>query len=397
MTQKQYIDESEQVLLHTYTRYPLVLERGEGAYLYDTDGKKYLDFVAGIAVHALGHGNPELTAALKAQMDKLMHVSNLYYTVPLLEAAKKVTKAAQMDRVFFTNSGAEAIEGAVKSALKYAYTTKGGTDYEVIAMNHSFHGRTLGALSVTGNEKYRAPFAAFCGAVKFAEFNDLESVKALLTERTCAIILEPVQGEGGIYPATPEFLQGVRRLCDEQGVLLILDEIQCGMGRTGAMFTWQKFGVKPDIMVAAKALGCGVPVGAFLMTEKVAESSLTAGDHGSTYAGNPFVATAINQVFDIFEREHIIAHVNEVAPYLEQKLQELTDRFDCVEAHRGMGLMQGLVFNRPVSEIVNKAIENGLLLATAGTNIIRFVPPLIITKEQIDEMTEKLGRAIEAI
>lgn len=396
MTQQQYIDESEQVLLHTYTRYQLVLDKGEGAYLYDTDGKKYLDFVAGIAVHALGHGNRALSDAIKAQMDKLVHVSNLYYTVPLLEAAKKVTKAAQMDRVFFTNSGAEAIEGAIKSALKYAYTTKGGTDYEVIAMQHSFHGRTMGALSVTGNEKYRAPFAAFCGAVRYAKFNDLESVKALLSDKTCAIILEPVQGEGGIYPAEAEFLDGVRRLCDEKGILLIFDEIQCGMGRTGAMFTWQKFGVKPDIMVAAKALGCGVPVGAFLMTEQVAEHSLTAGDHGSTYAGNPLVTAAVSKVFDLFEENHIIEHVNEITPYLEQKLQELTDRYDCIESHRGMGLMQGIIFNRPVADIVGKAIENGLLTATAGANIIRLVPPLIITKEQIDEMLQKLSAAIEA-
>lgn len=396
MTQQQYIDESEQVLLHTYTRYQIVLDHGEGAYLYDTDGKKYLDFVAGIAVHALGHGNRELADALKQQLDRLVHVSNLYYTVPLLEAAKKATKAAQMDRVFFTNSGAEAIEGAVKSALKYAYTVKGGTDYEVIAMNHSFHGRTLGALSVTGNEKYRAPFAAFCGAVKFAEFNDLESVRSLLTDKTCAIILEPVQGEGGIYPASQAFLEGVRKLCDENGILLIFDEIQCGMGRTGAMFTWQRFGVKPDIMAAAKALGCGIPVGAFFMTEKVAGKSLTAGDHGSTYAGNPLATTAVSTVLDIYERNHIIDHVNEVAPYLEKKLQELSEQFECIETHRGIGLMQGLVFKKPVADIVKQAIQNGLLLATAGTNIIRFVPPLIITKEQIDEMADKLAAAIKA-
>ncbi len=395
MKQQEYIEASEQVLLHTYTRYQVVLDHGKGAYLYDTDGKQYLDFVAGIAVHALGHGNQELVDALKQQMDQLMHVSNLYYTEPLLHAAKSVTTAAKMDRVFFTNSGAEAIEGALKSALKYAYTTKGGTDYEVIAMDHSFHGRTLGALSVTGNEKYRAPFQAFCGAVKFAKFNDLESVRSLLTDKTCAIILEPVQGEGGIYPADPAFLTGVRKLCDDHGILLIFDEIQCGMGRTGAMFTWQKFGVKPDIMVAAKALGCGVPVGAFLMTEKVAQNSLQAGDHGSTYAGNPLVATAVNKVFEIYEKEHIIDHVNEVAPYLEQKLQQLSDRFDCIESHRGMGLMQGLVFNIPVTGIVNEAIKNGLLLATAGANIIRFVPPLIITKSQIDDMADLLSQAIE--
>ena len=396
MTQQQYIDESEQVLLHTYTRYQLVLDKGEGAYLYDTDGKKYLDFVAGIAVHALGHGNRALSDAIKAQMDKLVHVSNLYYTVPLLEAAKKVTKAAQMDRVFFTNSGAEAIEGAIKSALKYAYTRDKVTGHEVIAMEHSFHGRTMGALSATGTTKYREPFQAFCGAVKFAEFNNLESVKALINEKTCAIILEPVQGEGGIYPANPEFLQGVRKLCDEHDILLILDEIQCGMGRTGKLFAWQDYGVQPDVMTCAKALGCGVPVGAFVLNKKTAEHSLVQGDHGTTYGGNPLACAAVNAVFECYEKQHVVEHVAETAPYLEKKLDELVEKYDCLAARRGKGFMQGLVVTgRPVGEVINRAIENGLLVISAGSDVLRMVPPLVITKDDIDEMIEKLEKALQ--
>ncbi len=395
MTQQQYIDEAENVLLHTYNRYQIVFEKGEGVYLYDTDGKRYLDFMAGIGVHAFGHSNYALSDALKEQLDKLIHISNLYYSVPLIEAAKKVTKAARMDRVFFTNSGAEAIEGAIKAALKYAYIKKGTANSEIIAMENSFHGRTLGALSVTGNEKYRAPFTAFCGMVKYAQFNDLESVKALLNDRTCAIILEPVQGEGGIYPADSKFLKELKQICEERDILLIFDEIQCGMGRCGEMFAWQKYGIKPDIMTAAKALGGGMPVGAFLMTKRVAEKTLVAGDHGSTYGGNPFVTTAVSKVFDIFEEEEIIRHVNDITPYLEEKLQHLTEQFDCIETHRGMGLMQGIVFNKPVGEIVNRAIEKGLLVITAGPNIIRLVPPLIITRENIDDMIAILEKSIE--
>lgn len=395
MTQQQYIDEAENVLLHTYNRYQIVFEKGEGVYLYDTDGKRYLDFMAGIGVHAFGHSNHALSDVLKEQLDKLVHISNLYYSMPLIEAAKKVTKAARMDRVFFTNSGAEAIEGAIKAALKYAYIKNGTANSEIIAMENSFHGRTLGALSVTGNEKYRAPFTAFCGMVKYAQFNDLESVKALLNDRTCAIILEPVQGEGGIYPADPKFLKELKQICEERDILLIFDEIQCGMGRCGEMFAWQKYGIKPDIMTAAKALGGGMPVGVFLMTKRVAEKTLVAGDHGSTYGGNPFVTTAVSKVFDIFEEEEIIRHVNDITPYLEEKLQHLTEQFDCIETHRGMGLMQGIVFNKPVGEIVSRAIEKGLLVITAGPNIIRLVPPLIITRENIDDMIAILEKSIE--
>lgn len=391
---KEYIEEAEKALLHTYNRYQVVLDKGDGVYLYDMEGKKYLDFVAGIAVFALGYNNKEYNEALKAQIDKLIHTSNYYYNVPAVEAAKKIKKVSGMDRVFFTNSGAEAIEGAIKTARKYAYLKDGSRDHEIIAMNHSFHGRTMGALSVTGNPKYREAFEPMIGNIRFAEMNDFDSVKALVTDKTCAILFETVQGEGGIFPATQEFMEQVKALCEEKDILLILDEIQCGMGRTGAMYAWQRYGVKPDIMTTAKALGCGVPVGAFLMTERVAQNSLTSGDHGTTYGGNPLAAAAINKVLDLFEENHIIENVNLVAPYLEEKLDALVKKYDFIETRRGVGLMQGLVCNKPVADIINKALENGLILINAGTHIIRFVPSLIITKENVDDMIAILEQSL---
>ena len=383
---KEYIEEAERDLLHTYNRYQIVFDKGDGVYLYDLDGKKYLDFVAGIAVFALGYHNESYNDALKAQIDKLIHTSNYYYNVPAVEAARKLKKVSGMDRVFFTNSGAEAIEGAIKAARKYAYLKDGTTDHEIIAMNHSFHGRTMGALSVTGNPHYREAFEPGIGKIRFADMNDFDSVLSKVNDKTCAIILETVQGEGGIFPATEEFLKNVRALCDEKDILLILDEIQCGMGRTGYMYAWQKYGVKPDIMTTAKALGCGVPVGAFLMTEKVAAHSLTAGDHGTTYGGNPLACAAVNKVLDLFEENHIIEHVGEVAPYLEQKLDGLVEKYPFIKERRGAGLMQGLEFDRLVAPYINKALDKGLLLINAGTNIIRLVPPLVITKQNVDDM-----------
>ena len=394
---KKYIQEAEEALLHTYNRYQIVLDRGDGVYLYDLDGKKYLDFVSGIAVFALGYNNKEYNDALKAQIDKLLHTSNYYYNVPAIEAARKIKEVSGMDRVFFTNSGAEAVEGALKAARKYHYLKTGKADGEIIAMNHSFHGRTFGALSVTGNPHYREAFEPMIGNVKFADINDFDSVKAQVTEKTCAIILETVQGEGGIFPATEEFLTDIRKLCDEKDILMILDEIQCGMGRTGYMYAWQKYGVKPDIMTTAKALGCGVPVGAFLMTEKVGANSLVAGDHGTTYGGNPFACAAVGKVLDLFKQDNIIENVKEVAPYLEKRLDELKDEYDFIIDRRGAGLMQGLAFDRPVSEIINKALDKGLILINAGAQIIRFVPPLIITKENVDDMIEILRSCLESV
>ncbi len=395
MNMQEYIDEAEQSLLHTYNRYQIVIEKGKGVYLYDTDGIKYLDFVSGIAVFALGYGNKEYNDALKAQIDKVIHTSNYYYNMPAIRAAKKLKEVSGMDRVFFTNSGAEAVEGAIKAARKYAYLKDGTTDHEIIAMEHSFHGRTFGALSVTGTPKYREPFEPMIGNIRFARMNDLASVEELINDRTCAIILETVQGEGGLVPATEEFLKGVKALCEERDILLILDEIQCGMGRTGHMFAWQRYSVKPDIMTTAKALGCGVPVGAFLMTEKVAANSLAAGDHGTTYGGNPLACAAVEKVLDLFGENHIIENVREVAPYLEQRLEELKEKYDCITERRGTGLMQGLVFDCPVRDVIERALENGLLLINAGADILRFVPPLIISKENVDEMIEILESCIE--
>lgn len=384
---KQYIEEAETALLHTYNRYQVVLEKGNGVWLYDIEGKKYLDFVAGIAVFTLGYGNREYNDALKEQIDKVIHTSNYYYNVPAIEAAKKLKAVSGLDRVFFTNSGAEAVEGAVKTARKYAYLKDGSTDHEIIAMNHSFHGRTMGALSVTGNPHYREAFEPGIGNIRFADMNDFESVLSCVNEKTCAILLETVQGEGGIFPARADFLKKLRALCDEKDILLILDEIQCGMGRTGTMFAWQKYGVRPDIMTTAKALGGGVPVGAFLMTERVGQNSLKAGDHGTTYGGNPLACAAICKVLDLFEKNHIIDNVREVSGYLEEKLDSLVSKYEFILTRRGTGLMQGLVFDRPVAPVISAALDRGLILINAGADIIRFVPPLIITRENVDEMT----------
>ena len=392
--ENQYIQDTEQGLLKTYNRFPVVLDHGEGMYLYDTDGKKYLDFAAGIAVCGLGYGNQEFGNAIKSQVDKLLHTSNLYYNTTCGEAAKELKRVSQMDRVFFTNSGTEAIEGAIKAARKYAYLKDQRTDHEIIAMNHSFHGRSIGAVSVTGHKEYREPFEPMLPGVSFATFNDLDSVKALVSEKTCAIIMETIQGEGGINPATPEFLNGVRKICDENDILLILDEIQCGMGRSGSYFAWQQMGVKPDIMTMAKAIGNGIPVGAFAMTEKVAQHSLKPGDHGTTYGGNPLACMAVKTVIDIFEKEDLIGHVNEIAPYLTEKLEEVVSEFDCAVKVKGKGLIQGLQIPKPTGEVTKKALEEGLLIISAGQNVLRVIPPLIVEKEHIDEMIEKLKKAL---
>lgn len=397
MIKQTYIEEAEQSILHTYNRYPVIFDHGEGVYLYDTDGKEYLDFAAGIAVMAFGYHNTEYTEAIKEQADRLLHTSNLFYNAPMVKAAKRVLAASGMDRVFFTNSGTEAIEGALKAAKKYAYTRDGHAGHEIIAMNHSFHGRSIGALSVTGNAHYREAFEPLMPGVRFAEFNQTESVKALINEKTCAIILETVQGEGGIYPASREFLNGVRALCDEHDILLILDEIQCGMGRTGEMFAWQNYDIRPDIMTSAKALGCGVPVGAFLMTERVAEKSLAPGDHGTTYGGNPFVGAAVDKVLEMMERDRITERVREITPYLEKTLDRIAASFDFLGERRGMGMMQGLVCNKPVGQVAAGALEEGLVVITAGADVLRFVPPLIIEKAHVDEMAEKLNKVLKNI
>ena len=397
MSMNEQMNHAEESILHTYNRFPVMFDHGEGCYLYDTEGKKYLDFAAGIAVNALGYHYPGYDDALKSQIDKLTHISNLYYNEPMSEAGEKLIKASGLSKAFFTNSGTEAIEGALKAARKYSYTKYGkeAGRFEIIAMNHSFHGRSMGALSVTGTEHYREPFEPLIGGVKFADFNDLESVKAQITDKTCAVITEVVQGEGGIYPAQKEFLEGLRALCDEKDIILIFDEIQCGMGRTGYYFAWQSYGVQPDVMTCAKALGCGVPVGAFVLGEKAAAASLVPGDHGTTYRRNPFVCPALSKVYLIFEQDNILAHVQELTPYLEEKLDALVDKCPIVAARRGKGFMQGLVIEgTTVGSVVTKALANGLLVISAGSDVLRLVPPLVITKEHIDEMIEKLEKSL---
>lgn len=410
MADEKMINRAEQVLYKTYNRFPVVFDHGKGVTLWDSEGQEYLDFGAGIAVMGLGYADEEYTQAVKAQLDKLTHISNLFYNEPSITAGEKLLKVSGMDNVFFTNSGTEAVEGALKIAKRYHYnklheTMGDGFDGceekeidmtgEIIAMNHSFHGRSLGALSVTGNVHYQAPFAPLIPGIRFADFNDLDSVKSQITDKTCAIIMETIQGEGGIYPAEEAFLKGVRALCDEHDILLILDEIQCGMGRTGEMFAWQHYGVKPDVMTVAKALGNGVPIGAFLACGKAA-TAMVPGDHGTTYGGNPLVTAAAGAVLDIFEKRQITDHVKEVGAYLYEKLEELTKKYDIICGHRGRGLIQGLEFTVPAGPIVSKALlEEKLVLISAGSHIIRFVPPLIIQKSDVDEMAARLERVLK--
>lgn len=396
MNANEYMQATERNLVHTYNRFSVTLDRGEGVYLYDTEGKKYLDFAAGIAVSGLGYGNQELNTVLKEQIDKLMHSSNLYYNTACGKAAAALKRITRMDRVFFTNSGTEAIEGALKAARKYAWKKKTGR-FQYIAMQDSFHGRSMGALSVTEHEAYRIPFEPLIPGVGFAQFNHLDSVKKLVTDKTCAIILEPLQGEGGINMATQEFMEGIRKICDEEDILMICDEIQCGMARTGSMFACQSYGVKPDIIVMAKAIGSGVPVGAFAMTESVAEYSLEPGDHGTTYGGNPLVCAAVAKTVEIFEKEDIKDHVNEMGAYLAEKLDELVNDYDMVLERRGTGLIQGLRLNRPVGELIKEALKEGLLIISARSDVIRLVPPLVIEKEHVDEMIDKLKKALKGI
>ena len=396
MNTKQIIEEAESNLIHTYNRYQIVLDKGDGVRLYDTDGKEYLDFGSGIAVFALGYNNKEYNDALKAQIDKLIHTSNYFYNEPAAKAAKALTSASGMDRVFFTNSGTEAVEGAIKLAKKYAYLKDGSTDHEIIAMEHSFHGRSMGALAVTGNKHYQEAFGPMIPGIRFAQFNNLASVKELVNDKTCAIIFETIQGEGGVYPAKKEFIEGVRKLCDEKGILLILDEIQCGMGRSGSMFAYQQYGVKPDIVTSAKALGCGVPIGAFMATEQVAKA-LVPGDHGTTYGGNPLACAAAVEVFRLFDKLNVTDNVKNVGKYLETQLKSLVEKYDIVKAQRGIGLIQGIELTVNPKDVIAKCLDNGLILFSAGTNVIRFVPPLVITRDDVDLMMVRLKKVLDEV
>ena len=392
MRMKYSIDCAEQMLLKTYNRYQVVFDHGDGIKLFDTDGNEYLDFFAGIAVQGLGYNYKGINEALKSQADKLWHISNYFYNEPVIEAGEKLLDISRMEKVFFTNSGTEAIEGAIKIAKKYG--TKTGGRFEIIAMEGSFHGRSLGALSVTGNEHYREDFYPLIPGVKFAKYNDIESVKNLVSDKTCAIILETVQGEGGIHPATKEFLEGIKKLTDEHDLILILDEIQCGMGRTGQYFAWQEYGIKPDVMTVAKALGNGVPIGAFLTSGK-ASDVLKPGDHGSTYGGNPLVCAVASKVLDIFKEDDITGNVKAVGDYLKEKLEGMAKEYPFIKEVRGKGLLLGMEFDMPVADIIRSVlVDEKMVLINAGSNVLRFIPPLIISKEDVDDALERLKRVL---
>lgn len=385
----------ENAFLKAYGRYDVILEKGEGVYLYDTNGKKYLDFYSGIGVNSFGHNYRPYVEALQKQIETLTHVSNYFYTSQAIEAAEKVKAATKLSGVFFANSGAEAVEGALKLARKYYYLKHGKADSEIISFQHSFHGRTTGAVKLTGNPHYQEAFGPLIEGVHYATLNDLSSVEQLINEKTSAIIVEPLQGEGGLYPCHQDFMQGLRKLCDEHDICLILDEVQCGMGRTGTIMTYFQYGILPDIVCLAKGIGCGVPVGAFVANEKFAKA-MQPGDHGSTYGGNPFVCMAVKTVFEIIEKENMIAHVQDISEYLIERLEEVVDEFDQVEGYRGLGLMQGLVFKSDVKPVVKALLDEGVIVVTAGENVLRMLPPFIIEKQHVDEFIEKLKKVLKS-
>lgn len=374
-------------IAQTYKRPDFVISHGKGMKVWDTNGKEYLDMVAGIAVMALGHSDSEIAQIIQQQAEKLIHVSNLYYTEPQAELAALLCEKSFADRVFFCNSGAEANEAAIKFARKVAYANQEEIRKEIISFTNAFHGRTMGALAVTPKEHYQKPFMPLMGAAKTLPFNDLDAIETGITDETCAVVVEPIQGEGGIYPATPEFLAKLRQLCDEHGALLIFDEVQCGLGRTGTLWAYEHYGITPDLMSLAKPLAAGLPMGACLMTEKV-HSSLAAGDHGSTFAGGALVSSVAQSVVNRVSQPEFLAHVQQVGAYLMERLQELNAP-QIVEI-RGKGLMVGLELNIPVAEVVSAGYEQGLLLVGAGVNTLRLVPPLIMEKSDVDTLIEKL-------
>lgn len=390
MDKQSLIADEARYVMQTYRRADMVLERGEGVYLFDTDGRRYLDFMSGIAVAALGHADPAVAAAVADQMATLTHVSNLFHTMPHVELARRLVEHSFADRVFFTNSGAEAVEGALKFARKWA-RARGEGKHEIVAFGGSFHGRTMGALSVTYKAAYREPFAPLVPGVCFAPFNDLAAAATLISDDTCAVIVEPVQGEGGIHPATAEFLRGLRALCDRHEALLIFDEIQCGLGRTGRLWAHEAHGVTPDIMTLAKPLANGLPIGAILLTEDVA-AAINPGEHGSTFAGGPVVCRAAQVVFDRISRPDFLAAVAANGDYLRQQLSALHSPL--VVAVRGAGLLVGVELNTAVAPIQAAARERGLLIINAGDTILRLAPPLIVTREHIDAAVAILGECL---
>ena len=391
-----YYDRANNAFMKAYGRFDVTFDHGKGVYLYDTNGKKYLDFYSGIGVNSFGYDYKPYTDAMAEQLHRLMHISNYFNSVEAIQAAEAVIKATKLNQVFFTNSGTEATEGALKLARKYYYEKHGKADCEIISLNHSFHGRSTGSVTLTGTPAYQKAFGPLIEGVKYGEINDLQSVKKLVTPQTAAIILEPVQGEGGVHVCSQEFMSGIRQLCDERDIVMILDEVQCGMGRTGTIMTYFQYGIMPDIVCLAKGIGAGFPMGAFVANKKVGDA-LKPGDHGSTYGGNPMAGCACKTVFKIIEEQKILEHVQDISEYLVDKLDELVEKYDCIKERRGLGLMIGLEFTHPVKPYVQKALDKGLVLVTAGSNVIRMLPPFIIEEKDVDEMIKILTAVIEEV
>lgn len=391
-----YYDRANNAFMKAYGRFDVTFDYGKGVYLYDTNGKKYLDFYSGIGVNSFGYDYKPYTDAMTNQMHRLMHISNYFNSVEAIEAAEAVIKATKLNQVFFTNSGTEATEGALKLARKYYYEKHGKADSEIISLKHSFHGRSTGSVTLTGTPAYQKAFGPLIEGVKYGDINDLESVKKLITPRSAAIILEPVQGEGGVHVCSQEFMSGIRELCNEHDIVMILDEVQCGMGRTGTIMTYFQYGIMPDIVCLAKGIGAGFPMGAFVANKKVGDA-LKPGDHGSTYGGNPMAGCACKTVFKIIEEQKLLEHVQEISQYLGNKLDEVVNRYDFIKECRGLGLMIGLEFTHPVKPYIQKALDKGLVLVTAGTNVIRMLPPFIIEEKDVDEMIKILIEVIEEV
>jgi acetylornithine/N-succinyldiaminopimelate aminotransferase len=395
MSADDAIANEQQYLLQTYQRPDFVLDRGEGVYLFDTAGRRYLDCVAGIAVNALGYGDPDVARVITEQAAGLIHTSNLYHTRPAGELARLLVESSFADRVFLSNSGAEANEGALKFARKYAREHVGEGKTMIVAFSGSFHGRTMGAVAVTHREKYRAPFMPVMPDVRFAPFNDLPAAEAAISDDVCAVIVEPIQGEGGLSVATPEFLRTLRARCDAVGALLIFDEIQCGMGRTGTLWAYEPYDVRPDIMTVAKPLGGGLPIGAILLTQAVADT-LHAGEHGTTFGGGPLVAGVAQVVLRKIAAPAFLAHVREVGDYFDEALHDLAAANSRIIELRGRGLMRGIQIEGSAATVREAGHDAGLLIATAGDDVLRLLPPLIFERAHVDEAIEKLGQALGA-
>ena len=391
-----YYDRANNAFMKAYGRFDVTFDYGKGVYLYDKDGKRYLDFYSGIGVNSFGYDYKPYVDAMTDQLHRLMHISNYFNSVEAIEAAEAVIKATKLNQVFFTNSGTEATEGALKLARKYYYEKHGKADSEIISLKHSFHGRSTGSVTLTGTPAYQTAFGPLIEGVKYADINDLESVKKLITPRTAAIILEPVQGEGGVHVCSQAFMNGIRQICDEYDIVMILDEVQCGMGRTGTIMTYFQYGILPDVVCLAKGIGAGFPIGAFVANKKVGDA-LKPGDHGSTYGGNPMAGCACKTVFKIIDEQKMLKHVQDISEYLIDKLDEIVEKYDWIKERRGLGLMIGLEFTHPVKPYIQKALDKGLVLITAGTNVIRMLPPFIIEEKDVDEMIKILTEVIDEV